>query len=113
MLLAWGKLGGQDVLNIYSGCSSSCQDCAAGQALSLTPIQLPSMCGVTAHQNVYGLLWNPGDGRVNTAFNCVENLDDYWAQASANDLFATIMRISISGLIVLVIITLGSFLESE
>jgi len=110
MLLTWMEMNGQRYFHIYSGCSSTCAECATGKGLALTPVQLPSMCGTTDRLSVYGILYNPGDGTIDTAFNCVDSLEEYWAQASANDLFATIMRISISGLIVLVIITLGSFL---
>eukprot|EP00438_Fugacium_kawagutii_P026712 Skav219970 [mRNA] locus=scaffold2879:389420:443892:+ [translate_table: standard] len=86
---------------------------AEGRGLALVPIQLPSMCGTTSSKSapwtqgghavidaqVYGILYNPGDGHTNTEFNCVESLEEYWSAASANDLFSTIMRISISGLI--------------
>eukprot|EP00434_Breviolum_minutum_P000588 symbB.v1.2.000512.t2/scaffold31.1/size418471/8 len=110
MLLTWMEMNGQRYFHIYSGCSSTCAECATGKGLALTPVQLPSMCGTTDRLSVYGILYNPGDGTIDRGFNCVDSLEEYWAQALANDLFATIMRISISGLIVLVIITLGSFL---
>jgi len=112
MILNWMGINGQQFFHIYSGCSSNCDDCSSGQGLTLTPVQLPSMCGITRGQYVYGILYNPGDGTRDTSFNCVHSLEEYWATASANDLFATIMRISISGLIVLVVITLGSHRRS-
>ncbi|CAJ1395337.1 unnamed protein product [Effrenium voratum] len=100
----------QGYLHIYSGCSETCEDCYSGTGQVLHPVWLPSMCGTTNDQSVFGLLYNPGDGSADTTFNCVESLDQYWEHASSNDLFATIMRISISCLIVLVVITLGSFI---
>ncbi|CAE7312407.1 SIRP1 [Symbiodinium sp. CCMP2456] len=100
----------QGYLHIYSGCSENCQDCYAGTGQSLHPVRLPSQCGSTETQSVWGLLYNPGDGEYDTTFNCVDSLDNYWEQYGNNDLFATIMRVSIAGLIVLVVITLGSFI---
>lgn len=66
---------------LFSGCDQGCHQCTRVTGCALHPVYLPNMCHVTEYGGVFSLLYNHNSSQfpaVNTEFNCVGSLADYY-----------------------------------
>lgn len=94
-------------LQLWSGCSANCMDCARGQGLALYPVLLP-MCSVTQQGGVFGLWYNPGTGGVDTDLGCVDSLTEYYdTVVQRNSRVTLIIGLATGGVAILMFTLLG------
>jgi len=86
---------------LWSGCDEGCHECSQGTGLALYPVEMPTMCGHTESGDVFGILWNKGDGSMNTEQQCVESLEAHWNEVDEdNNLHTIVSMLSVLGFLV-------------
>lgn len=76
-----GRIADQRQIILWSGCNSSCADCAAGTGRMWVVDRIPS-CTATASGGATGIMYNSGN--ANSVGNCVSSLDGFSIDADGS-----------------------------
>eukprot|EP00439_Symbiodinium_sp_Y106_P056076 s1144_g7.t2 len=102
--------------HVHSGCNEGCGDCSASKAILQEG--LPSVCGATEDEAVFGWVRNSQTIGPNPSSECLRSLDDFYGpQGEAileitqtlktSRMLAVAIPVSLLGLLLAVVVTMG------